>query len=194
MKPTKCKIKAPGCEGLYIKWSISQKCCKNIACTLELVRRDKEKPARKAYKAEKIRLKTRREWVADTQKIFNAFIRERDKNEPCICCGEWPEQSGKYGGDWDAGHFLSVGAHPEKRFLEDNCHRQLKSCNAGSGKYTHKGKTVSQAYRERLILKIGLERVESLECDNEPRKYSKPDLHEIQRVYKLKLKELVNGN
>lgn len=193
MKPTRCKLKRPGCEGSYIKWSITQKCCSNPLCALELVKRDKEKKARKEYKAAKLKIKKRSEWIHDAQIAFNNFIRARDRYEPCICCGEWPKITGKYGGDWDAGHFLSVGAHPELRFIEDNCHKQLKSCNAGSGKYTHKGKTVSQAYRERLILKIGLERVESLECDDTPRKYTIDDLKAIQQEYRQKLKDLSNG-
>ena len=69
----------------------------------------------------------------------------------------------------------------------------INKCNAGSGKYTHKGKTVSQAYRERLILKIGLERVELLESDNVPRKHTIDDLKAIQAEYKRKIKELTNG-
>ena len=190
MKPTKCKIKADGCEGSYIKWSITQKCCSNPACAIELMKRDKEKKARKAHREAKIEAKPRREWIAKAQQTFNAFIRARDKNDPCIDCGQYPKVIGKYGGDWDAGHFLTVGAFPELRFNEDNCHKQMKSCNAGSGKYTHKGKTVSEGYRTRLIDKIGLERVEWLEGPHDPAKWTIEQLKEIILTYRKKLKEL----
>lgn len=188
MKQTKCKI----CRTLYTKRSIMHKTC-SMDCALELVKRDKEKRASKALKAAKVEARPRRVWMKLAQDAFNAFIRARDANEPCIDCGGYPKTTGKYGGDWDAGHFLSVGGHPEKRFLEDNCHKQLKSCNAGSGKYTRKGKTVSQAYRERLIIKIGLERVELIESDNEPRKYTIEQLQAVQQEYKMKLKALKEG-
>lgn len=182
---TKCRI----CRTLYKKLSISHKAC-SPACALELVKLDKAKKARKATIDRRKELKPRREHVAAAQSAFNAFIRARDKDLPCICCGEWPKVTGKYGGDWDAGHFLTVGGYPELRFIEDNCHKQQKSCNAGSGKYTAKGKTVSQSYRERLIIKIGLDRVEELEGPHAPKQYSIPDLVEIRRVYRDKLKLL----
>ena len=182
---SKCRI----CRSVFVKRSISHKDC-SPACAIEGLKVDKAKKARKADRAAKIEAKPRREWVALAQKTFNAFIRARDKNEPCIDCGEYPKMIGKYGGDWDAGHFLTVGAYPELRFNEDNCHKQLKSCNAGSGKYTHKAKTVSQAYRDRLIDKIGLERVLSLEGPHPPAKWTIEELQAIIAEYKKKLKSL----
>lgn len=94
---------------------------------------------------------------------------------------------------WDAGHFLTRGAYPELKFDEDNCHRQLKSCNAGSGKFAAKQKTVSESYRIRLIEKIGIERVERLEGPHPPRKWTIEDLQEIRETYKSKLRELVRA-
>jgi hypothetical protein len=190
MRLTKCKI----CRELYTKWSISQKTCSNPSCAIELMQREKAKKARKVQAADKVKIRTRREWVSLAQVAFNAYIRERDKDLPCICCGQWPKVMGKYGGDFDAGHFLTVGAYPELRFTENNCHKQSKSCNAGSGKFSHKLKTVSEGYRERLIEKIGKDAVESLEGPHEPAKWTVEDLQGIIKKYRVKLKELKGGN
>lgn len=168
----------------------------SMKCAIELVKLDKEKKLakqerlqRKADREQRIAIKPRSYWMAKAQQAFNAFIRERDKDLPCICCGRF-DNGQKYGGNWDAGHFLGVGAYPELRFEESNCHRQLKTCNAGSGKYSHKDKTVSQEYRERLIVKIGIERVEWLEGPHEPKKYTIDDLKAIIAEYRQKLKSL----
>ncbi len=48
-------------------------------------------------------------------------------------------------------------------------------------------------YRIGLIQRIGKEKVEELESDNEPKKYTIEELKEIKSVYKSKLKALKNG-
>lgn len=183
---SKCKI----CRTPYKKWSITQKTCTNPECAIELMRQEKARKARKAHLEAKVKARSRAKWVSLAQQAFNAFIRKRDEHLPCICCGKWPKETGKYGGDWDAGHFKTVGGYPELRFNENNCHKQLKSCNAGSGKYTAKGKTVSEEYRERLIIKIGLEAVEELERYEGPKKYTIDQLQAIIKEYKQKIKEI----
>jgi len=45
-------------------------------------------------------------------------------------------------------------------------------------------------YRINLVKRIGLERVEALESDNEPAKYSIEDAKEIKKLYNEKLKLL----
>lgn len=180
MRPTKCRVKAPGCEGSYIKWSVSQKTCQNIDCALKLVKRDKEKKARKEYKAEKIRLKSRREWLKDAQTTFNAWVRKRDHGKPCISCGTTSDIQ------YCAGHYRTVGSCPELRFEPLNVHLQCnKNCNMEKS-----GNIIE--YRINLIKKIGLERVEWLEGPHEPKKYTIDDLKAIQTEYKAKIKELHN--
>ena len=166
MKQKKCAV----CPTRFTPSNTLQKVC-GPRCALWLVDIQKAKKAkqqerdrRRMVRKGRERLKSRREWEQDAQKEFNKFIRERDYFEACICCGRFgPDEAWKPGGQWDAGHLLSVGSHPELRFNEDNCHKQLKSCNAGAGKYTHKNHTVSMEYRERLIVKIGQPKVEWLE-------------------------------
>ncbi len=81
-------------------------------------------------------------------KVFNSFIRERDKDEPCISCGKHTTLQ--------AGHFYSAGKHQNLRFNEDNCHGQCVKCN-----YYMSANLLK--YRENLIKKIGFEGVERLD-------------------------------
>ncbi|MEN2908551.1 hypothetical protein EFIBHEMM_01788 [Mannheimia haemolytica] len=124
------------------------------------------------------KLKSRRDFEKDLQKIFNKFIRLRDKDLPCISCGRYHQ--GKY----DAGHYKTVGGNPELRFNEDNCHSQCVPCN----RHLH-GNIVN--YRVNLIEKIGLERVEFLERkDHPPLKLTIEQIKDLIKVYKAKCKEL----
>lgn len=87
------------------------------------------------------------------------------------------------GGSRDAGHYRSRGAAGWLRFNEDNCHSQAKKCNRyGSGRATE--------YRVGLIARIGLERVEALEANNTPIKWTIIELKAIKATYTAKLKEV----
>jgi len=144
------------------------------------------KAERKEIRAKRESIKTRSQWIKEAQIAFNAYIRERDRGLPCICCQKAIEKGSGVGGTFDAGHYRSVGSAPHLRFDEDNCHGQKKQCNRyGSGRAVD--------YRIGLIKRIGLEKVEKLESDNEPRKYSIDELKEIISTYRAKTKELRNG-
>lgn len=168
----KCRI----CRTPFKKLSIGHKDC-SPTCAIEGLKLDKEKLARKEYKAEKIRLKSRREWIKDVQKVFNTYIRKRDEGKACISCQRMHK------GQIHAGHYLSTGASPELRFNEDNCHSQCAPCN------NHLSGNIA-LYRINLIKKIGLDRVEWLEGQHNPKKYTIPELIELHELYKRKLKDL----
>jgi rubredoxin len=181
---TKCKV----CRYLYKKRSISHKTC-GPECALKLVEQEKLKRVQRADRIRKVELKPKREWMKGAQQAFNAYIRKRDENEPCISCGRI-EVECTVGGKWDCGHYLTVGAFPELRFDELNAHKQCKSCNAGSSKFARKGHTVAREYRDRLIKKIGIDRVEWLEGPHEPKKYTITGLQSIRKHYQEKLKTI----
>lgn len=146
----------------------------------------KDKAFRKETKERKAALLTVSDWTKKAQYEFNRYIRQRDAEKACISCGRYDAEieGGFVGGKWDAGHFLSRGAFPELRFEPDNCHKQCKSCNGGSGKFAKKSRTVSQEYRSRLIDRIGLERVEEVEKPYPAKRYRIDDLKEIRDKYK----------
>ena len=190
IKPIKVK-KCKHCGKMFKPFLTTQKVCRNYICASEYgktVEKEKlEKKNRKAARELKANNKSFR--LAKAQMWFNKFIRLEDKDEPCISCGrtevEWTR-----GGQWDAGHYLSRGAFPELRFVEDNAHKQCKKCNGGAGKFAKKSHTVQKRYRINLIEKIGLERVEWLEGSHEPKNYTIEDLWKIQRHYRQQCKGL----
>ena len=106
------------------------------------------------------------------QKVFNAWIRERDKDLPCISCGKWHDQ-------WDAGHYVPVKGGSYLRFNEFNVWKEGKFCN-GFDQFHLIG------YRKNLINRIGLEKVEWLESNRHiVKKWSKTELNNIIEKYKL---------
>ena len=185
------KCKAPDCDNEYIPYSTLSRACSG-KCALILVNIAKDKKKRKEFAERKKNLRTKSDWLKLAQIQFNKFIRLRDKDEPCIDCGQFGSGEDHFtGGKWDAGHYLTRGGYPELRFDEDNCHKQLKTCNGGSGKYAKKNRTVQEGFRIRLITKIGIEKVEWLEGPHEPCHYSIDDLKAIREKYRLKVKELI---
>lgn len=142
------------------------------------------KAERASTKARKEALKTPRELTKLAQVEFNAYIRLRDAAMPCICCGRTATSVDGLGAHgWDAGHYRSIGSASHLRFNEDNCHRQLVHCNRyGAGRAVD--------YRIGLVERIGLERVEALETDNQPRKWTAEELISIRAQYKAKRKAI----
>lgn len=111
-------------------------------------------------------------FVKQAQKAFN-----RDRHFPCISCGR------HHDGQYHAGHFRTIGANPELRFNEDNCHRQCAPCNNHlSGNLT--------AYRPAPIAKIGQARFDALMGLQEPPKWKRDDYIRIRDEYRAKLKAL----
>lgn len=164
----------------------SPKCAEAFAVA---ARAKSERAAAKAVRAaDKVRkesLKGLREWIADAQVAFNAFIRERDRlaGHPCISSGKPLDWSGN---NVDAGHYRSRGSAPHLRYDERNCHAQSKQENRwASGNATD--------FRIGLIARIGLAEVEALEAENDLRKFTISELKAIKATYVAKLKALRKG-
>ncbi len=121
-------------------------------------------------------IKTIPQLTREAQLAFNAYIRARDQaaGHDCISSGRPLDWSGNA---VDAGHYRSTGAAPHLRFNEDNCHAQSKHDNQFLA-----GNAID--YRIRLIGRIGLERVEALEADNEIRKWTREELIAIRDHYR----------
>lgn len=157
-------------------WNALQPVC-SYPCAIEWLKQtDGQEAQRKARKAihrvDKERIKTKGELIKEVQVEFNKWIRLRDANLPCICCGK-ADPTKKY----NACHFRSVGAYPELRFEPDNVHRGCETCNSYLS-----GNLVN--YRIGLIDKVGIERVEWLEGPHPPTKWTKDELREMKRHYR----------
>lgn len=154
-------------------------------CAIRIIKEKRKKEERKIRKERKESIKTARTLKTEAQAAFNAWIRWRDRFQTCICCGK-PFEPSKPGGSMDAGHFRSIGSAPHLRFNEDNCHSQRKNCNRPGG-------TTYDRYRAGLVARIGLERVEIIEADQDPLRYRAEDYRRIRDEYREKLKEARKG-
>lgn len=184
IKPKLCKT----CKTSFTPRLPMAVCCSPM-CALSLARSKRAKAEKVRQVKEKretrariIETKGRGYWIEQAQKSFNLWVRTRDAGQPCICCGK-PFEPQKPGGSMDAGHYLSRGSAPHLRFDERNVFGQRKNCNRPGG-------TTRAAFRAGLIARIGLEAVEALECDQEPRKWSIDDLKQIKATYAAKVREL----
>jgi hypothetical protein len=125
-------------------------------------------------------VKTASEWRVEAQSAFNAYVRYRDRDLPCISCDASGDHEGM-GGYWDAGHYRSRGAAKHLSFNLWNCVKQCSRCN----RYLS-GNVVE--YRIRLIKRIGLDRVEALENNNDVVKHDIAYLKRVKSIFTRKLK------
>jgi len=176
--PRKKKCKSCGEEFVAIR-PLQSVCGPSCAFNLVVAKRqtDAEKARRAVKKSALEKIKTRADYLKECQQAFNAWIRERDYAEPCISCGR--HHVGKY----DAGHYLTVGAHPELRFHPENCHKQCAPCN------NHLSGNIVE-YRKGLLAKIGPERLEWLEGKHEPVKYAIDEIKEMTKHFRAEAKRL----
>lgn len=181
-RPKKCRV----CPEKFTPRKALQIVC-SPACALlhaqrqgEKQRKALDKIERKAIREAKERVKPRSAYMREAQAAFNAWVRERDAEQPCISCGR--HHQGKY----DAGHYRSVGSNPALRFEPLNCHKQCVPCNQ------HKSGNAIE-YRIGLMARVGAETVAWLEGPHEPKRYSIDDLKAIKAKYKALTRELQQG-
>jgi|FLOH01.1.fsa_nt_gi hypothetical protein len=178
MKQKKCKE----CGDLFSPTRQLQPACNKYECMqsyamkhLKTKKIEKDKVARKTLRAFNDTDKNIQKQLA--QKVFNTYIRMRD-GKICISCGFVGD-----GRQFHCGHYKPRGMFSQLAFSEENCNSQCSICN------THlSGNLV--AYREALINKIGIDRVEYLESCTEPVKYDIDFYKDIITTYRKKIKEL----
>lgn len=175
LKPKICKQ----CREEYTPRVGMQAVC-SLPCALDQSRQkqqeatDKEQKQRDAKAKDK--LKTRSQWIKECQAAFNSYIRARDYGKPCISSGRVYGDI-VYGGTVDCGHYRSIGSAAHLRFNFLNAWGQAAIDNRHLS-----GNTVE--YRKGLIARIGLERVEALENNN--------DIRTFEIYYLKRLKKLMN--
>ena len=175
------KIKDKKCRECGVKFtphnSLQIAC--SYPCAAIIAKKKKDQEWQKEKKERKEALLTHSEWLNLLQKVFNAYIRARDKDDFCISC--WTPLKGR---KFDAGHYRSVGSNPQLRFHEENVWGQCVPCNRDKH-----GNLIQ--YRKSLILKIGVDKVEYLENLNSSQKLSIPEIKEKIRHYKELTKSLI---
>ncbi len=141
------------------------------------LKRSERAVERKETKKARERIKTRSEWLKEAQTAVNAYVRERDKELPCVSCGRHHE------GQYHAGHYRSTGSAPELRFDEQNIHKQCAPCN------NHLSGNLIP-YRVELIRRIGQDGVDYLEGPHDPKKYTVEQIKKVRDDYRARLKAM----
>jgi hypothetical protein len=174
----KCAV----CAEPFKPQRMGQKVC-GMDCAQVQGRRETEKQERAETKRKLDEMRPRKWFLAKAKKALHAYIRARDEGRPCISCDTILRNTGKPGGDYDAGHFRSVGSAKHLEFDERNIFGQCKHCND----YL-KGNQLE--YERRLRILAGDDYVDSLLADNEPRHHTIDDFLMIETIYKAKLRAL----
>jgi hypothetical protein len=182
-RPKRCRH----CKAQFAPARPLQTAC-GLACAaaMAISKREKEyaKQARIERAADRAKLEAMKgipRLIADVQKVFNSYIRERDKDKGCFVCGRPFENV--QGKALQAGHVRSRGAAGHLRFVEDNCMGECEGCNGPHGAKPHQ-------IEAGAIARIGQERFDALKNDNTPHKFTRDELRQIKTTYAAKLREL----
>jgi hypothetical protein len=174
-KQKTCKLLT--CKKKFTPTQFAQIVC-GWKCAIEYDRQKKTKKEKKEHAKGKkaFRLSDAPLQKKLTQALVNKYIRLRDDDRTCISCL-------KYTGQMQAGHYLSVGSHPNLRYAARNIHKQCATCN------NHLSGNLLE-FRKGLIKRYGVAFVESLEADQTPRKFSNDEVILIGKYYKGMIKEM----
>lgn len=189
----KCKAKKPDgtrCgKPFEPKFSSIEKWC-STECALAIVKenntkekKQKELQRKRADRERKANTKTKGEHMREAQAAFNAYIRYRDKDLPCINTGLFVDWDGN---NSDAAHFISRSACSALRFDLRNVHKSTKASNKMQDKYIHD-------YKVYLKDRIGPKRYKELMQDFQyyrvhQRKFDIEYLQRIKRIFRKKLR------
>lgn len=167
---SRCKV----CAVEYEKRTSLQQVC-GIKCSII---HGRQRAIRKSQaRASKAKVKTKSTWAAEAQKAFNAFIRARDYNRPCPACRR--ENDGRH--QRHAMHYRSVKAAKQLRFNTLNVHAGCAQCNTFDA-----GNLLE--YRIGLVNRIGQDRVDWLECNNDLAKHDIAYYQRIKALYNKRTK------
>lgn len=149
-------------------------------------RKQEAQQERRELKVRKAALKTKAQWDKEAQSAFNRYIRIRDEGKECVSCGSPLMGKSNYltGSAIDASHYRSRGAASHLKFNVFNVHSACTRCNRQLS-----GNAVE--YRIHLIERIGLERVERLESDNEPRRFDIAYLKRMKSIFSCRANALI---
>jgi len=182
-KPKKCKN--PACGDSFVPQRLGQAVC-GYKCGLAIkdVNRAKAGKAlaqigRREIQARKEKLKSRADHAKDAQAVINRYVRLRDAHLGCISC----DKPASWGGQWHCSHFRSVGAAAHLRFNLWNMNKSCSQCNA------HLSGNI-MVYRPRLVEKIGAEKVEWLERNQDLVRHEIPYLKRLKAVFTKKVRRL----
>ncbi|MGN8278138.1 recombination protein NinG [Pseudomonas sp. SMN5] len=185
-KPKKCRVAT--CRASFVPSRMGQAVC-SPACAIldapkqpvnqEKARKSLAQVERREIKVRKEKLKSRADYAKEAQAIINRYVRLRDAHLGCISC----DKPASWSGQWHCSHFRSVGAAAHLRFNLWNMNKSCSQCNA------HLSGNI-MVYRPRLVEKIGAEKVDWLECNQDLVRHEIPYLKRLKAVFAKKCRRL----
>ncbi len=153
----------------------------DISCATNYAYKNKEKGKKIKHREQKKAIKTKAQWLAELQALFNKYVRLRDANDGCISC----DKPYDWQGQWHASHYYSRGHSAYLRFNLWNVHKSCSVCNSRlSGNIG--------AYTPRLIEKIGKDKASWLkDHKSTPKSF---DIEWIERAIKITRKAIKRVN
>ena len=97
-------MRCKNCKEKFEPIRFLHKYCLKEECIRAFVAETKEKQWKQTKTRMKQDLETVQDVVKAAQIVFNKYIRERDKAQPCISCGSQPKKE-------NAGHFWNANNH-----------------------------------------------------------------------------------
>lgn len=179
-KPRPCKV----CKEKFTPSRMGQKVC-SIKCAKKDVEIGKKREFKKETRKLKEKIKRRSDWFKEALEACKRYVRARDRvqakregRNPYCCSCLTEKQDIQYA----AGHFKTVGAHPELALNEFQIWLQCnRYCNMGLSGNIY-GNKHSPGYLKFMIDKFGQDYVDSL--DGRPvAKYTVDELREIKSLY-----------
>lgn len=173
----KCKV----CSEHFTPYNSLQKVC-GVPCSLVFVKNEQRKVHRKELAEFRKVNESKTSLLKKAQQAFNAYIRTRDYQKPCISCESWKERTTLRGQQMDAGHWYGTGAHSTLRFKTWNVHNQCVACNRDLSGNPHN-------YELGLIKRFGREWVAKRKeqaVQATPNHYSKDQLRRIAKLFRKK--------
>lgn len=116
-------------------------------------------------------------WLELTERVVNHYILTRDAALTCISCGTGTTVQ------WEAGHYLSVGSHPELRFDPVNINKQCHRCNCELSGNLAK-------YTVGFVEKWGQAELDRLRGPHSVAKFSRGALSEIRKHFAAETRRL----
>ncbi|WP_434706901.1 recombination protein NinG [Pseudomonas sp. D4-18] len=184
-QPRAKKCRVASCRASFVPAQPFQTWC-SPDCAVVIIRQRQEKQRksfaqreRRDIKVRKEKLKSRADHAKEAQAVINRYVRLRDAHLGCISC----DKPASWGGQWHCSHFRSVGAAAHLRFNLWNMNKSCSQCNA------HLSGNI-MVYRPRLVAKIGPEKVEWLECNQNLVRHDIPYLKRLKAVFAKKCRRL----
>ena len=180
-KPKTCRV----CKAKFSPYSSTTVVC-SINCAIKHTEaknaRLEERRAviaRRELKQAKEAIKKPQEWFNECKTIAQKYARIRDFADGCISC----DKGVNWWGQWHGSHFMPAGNNKAVALNLLNIHKACSECN------NHKSGNLIE-YQDRLIKKIGIEKVEWLKSQKQPHRFDVDYLRRYKKVIGKRLRRL----